>query len=129
MTAASTLSANSAAQPKKRQGGIPRRFFKSKVKDSTNFFEFYCQKLEFSEIGKIENAETIGVITTDCAVHYLDASFYKIILNSLLSVETGLWRLSIESIRTGPFFLTSDPKLTNHHRKSKVNSASGSRSG
>ena len=90
MTAASTLSTNSAAQPEKTQGGIPRRFFKSKVKDYTNFFEFYCQKLEFSEIGKTEIAVMIGVITSDCAVPYLDAFYYAIILNSYLFVETGL---------------------------------------
>ncbi len=31
-----------------------------------------------------------GVITSDCAVPYLDASYYAIILNSFLFVETGL---------------------------------------
>ena len=39
--------------------------------------------------GKSEIAVMTGVITSDCAVPYLDASYYAIILYSLLFVETG----------------------------------------
>ncbi len=38
----------------------------------------------------ILQAGMTGVITSDCAVPYLDASYYAIILNSFLFVETGL---------------------------------------
>ena len=39
---------------------------------------------------QVQQAGMTGVITSDCAVPYLDASYYAIILNSFLFVETGL---------------------------------------
>ena len=56
--------------------------------------------------GKSEIAVMTGVITSDCAVPYLDASYYAIILCSLLFVETG-FTLSFQN--SALFILTHEP--------------------
>ena len=50
---------------------------------------FFNQKRYLFE--KVTLCGNDGVITSDCAVPYLDASYYAIILNGLLFLEIDLW--------------------------------------